>query len=642
MLRGERVVLAPLREADLPAFYEAHVEIRTRGAYFPLGVVSESTVARPVRAARALGTRRGDPPDPRPRRARSSGHIEFFPPVGYWDAYELSYQLYDEALRGPRVHDRGRAAARGLPLRARRRSTASSSSSCPRTPRAGGSPRSAGSPTRGSCAARSSTTDATTTSPCSGCCATIRVPGTRPTAERDGCTAAAAPTCTTYAGRTFALSRKRFSGSTSGLQRPQPRQRRRRKRILRACSGPSIRLERQVEAGEAWGRDERVPKRHRVASGRSMPKAMTEKPASRWANAVASAGTSGDRAALWRGSGRRSACPLSRKRASAVATVFGRDGAQQRRAGRRLPLGPWCAPPGALSMSARVPRCAHDLLLHERRDHGERLQVVDDRLRVGRVDGDHRLRDPRAAHLPDDPCWSRPSSRNPAGVTARSAASVVSPLLGEEGRRCRSRRRRVVCAKPISPTGCVDHLERDRPKQPQVPAGAAHAPEQLGVLVAAFARTRSLFASTTSIDSNVIDRQAMLAPEENATARRREPADADAAVVARRDRPAVRLVERGRDLAPDVAPAPDAHEPAPSHPPRRCESNAPTSMTMPLWLVERPEMPWPAERMLSDTRPEPGPSRACPGSCRCTRARRVTCAGLVGRRTTGRRAPPRR
>ena len=43
MLRGERVVLAPLREADLPVFYEAHVEIRTRGAYFPLGVVSEST-----------------------------------------------------------------------------------------------------------------------------------------------------------------------------------------------------------------------------------------------------------------------------------------------------------------------------------------------------------------------------------------------------------------------------------------------------------------------------------------------------------------------------------------------------------------------------------------------------------------------
>ena len=24
------------------------------------------------------------------------GHIEFFTPVSYWDAFELSYQLYDE------------------------------------------------------------------------------------------------------------------------------------------------------------------------------------------------------------------------------------------------------------------------------------------------------------------------------------------------------------------------------------------------------------------------------------------------------------------------------------------------------------------------------------------------------------------
>ena len=44
MLTGDRVVLAPVREADLPAFYEAHVDIRNRGAYFPLGVLSESTM----------------------------------------------------------------------------------------------------------------------------------------------------------------------------------------------------------------------------------------------------------------------------------------------------------------------------------------------------------------------------------------------------------------------------------------------------------------------------------------------------------------------------------------------------------------------------------------------------------------------
>ena len=29
-----------------------------------------------------------------------AGHIEFFTPVNYWDAFELSYQLYDEQFSG--------------------------------------------------------------------------------------------------------------------------------------------------------------------------------------------------------------------------------------------------------------------------------------------------------------------------------------------------------------------------------------------------------------------------------------------------------------------------------------------------------------------------------------------------------------
>lgn len=29
-----------------------------------------------------------------------AGHIEFFPPVSYWDAFELSYQLYDDRFAG--------------------------------------------------------------------------------------------------------------------------------------------------------------------------------------------------------------------------------------------------------------------------------------------------------------------------------------------------------------------------------------------------------------------------------------------------------------------------------------------------------------------------------------------------------------
>jgi hypothetical protein len=46
MLSGERVVLRPIRDVDLPAFIVAHVDICNRGAYFPLGVLSEPVLRR--------------------------------------------------------------------------------------------------------------------------------------------------------------------------------------------------------------------------------------------------------------------------------------------------------------------------------------------------------------------------------------------------------------------------------------------------------------------------------------------------------------------------------------------------------------------------------------------------------------------
>lgn len=99
MLTGERVVLAPVREADLPAFYEAHTAIRTRGAYFPLGVLSESTMKSRF-AETGFWEREEGTLLIRNRDGQMVGHIEFFPPVGYWDAFELSYQLYDDAHAG--------------------------------------------------------------------------------------------------------------------------------------------------------------------------------------------------------------------------------------------------------------------------------------------------------------------------------------------------------------------------------------------------------------------------------------------------------------------------------------------------------------------------------------------------------------
>ena len=99
MLSGERVSLRPIREADLAAFIAAHIDIRNRGAYFPLGVLSEPVLRRRFAETgfweREEGTLliwSGD--------EEIVGHIEFFKPVSYWDAFELSYQLYDERHAG--------------------------------------------------------------------------------------------------------------------------------------------------------------------------------------------------------------------------------------------------------------------------------------------------------------------------------------------------------------------------------------------------------------------------------------------------------------------------------------------------------------------------------------------------------------
>lgn len=99
MLTGERVVLAPVREADLPAFYEAHIDIRNRGAYFPLGVMSEPEL-RARFAKTGFWERDEGTLLIRNRDGRLVGHIEFFMPVSYWNAFELSYQLYDDAHAG--------------------------------------------------------------------------------------------------------------------------------------------------------------------------------------------------------------------------------------------------------------------------------------------------------------------------------------------------------------------------------------------------------------------------------------------------------------------------------------------------------------------------------------------------------------
>ena len=99
MLEGERISLRPAREGDLDALYTEHLNISNRGRYFPLGVLSESKFRRDFAETGFWQSDEGvllivTPDD------QIAGHIEFFKPVSYWDAYELSYQLYGDHFAG--------------------------------------------------------------------------------------------------------------------------------------------------------------------------------------------------------------------------------------------------------------------------------------------------------------------------------------------------------------------------------------------------------------------------------------------------------------------------------------------------------------------------------------------------------------
>ena len=99
MLAGQFVSLRQVREADLDVLYDAHTNLRSRGAYFPLAVVSQpafrSEFAQHGFWQRTEGMLLIESPE-----GEIAGHIEFFRPVSYWDAFELSYQLYSDHYAG--------------------------------------------------------------------------------------------------------------------------------------------------------------------------------------------------------------------------------------------------------------------------------------------------------------------------------------------------------------------------------------------------------------------------------------------------------------------------------------------------------------------------------------------------------------
>jgi RimJ/RimL family protein N-acetyltransferase len=99
MLKGTTITLRPVRESDLDAMYTAHVNISSRGAYFPLGVGSEPGFRREF-AETGFWEKEAGTLLIVTAEGETAGHIEFFKPVSYWDAFELSYQLDDERFAG--------------------------------------------------------------------------------------------------------------------------------------------------------------------------------------------------------------------------------------------------------------------------------------------------------------------------------------------------------------------------------------------------------------------------------------------------------------------------------------------------------------------------------------------------------------
>jgi [ribosomal protein S5]-alanine N-acetyltransferase len=99
LLHGDHISLRPTLEADLTAAYAAHMNIANRGAFFPKGVISESSFRRAFAEHGYWQKEEGTLLIVTPE-GEIAGHIEFFKPIVYWDAFELSYQLYEDRFRG--------------------------------------------------------------------------------------------------------------------------------------------------------------------------------------------------------------------------------------------------------------------------------------------------------------------------------------------------------------------------------------------------------------------------------------------------------------------------------------------------------------------------------------------------------------
>jgi RimJ/RimL family protein N-acetyltransferase len=99
MLKGTTCTLRTVRESDLPIFQAFMADISNRGDYYPQFMNSEHDV-RAYFQEHGYWTRDNGTLLIINAAEAIIGQIEFFKPVGYWNAYEIGYILFDPSERG--------------------------------------------------------------------------------------------------------------------------------------------------------------------------------------------------------------------------------------------------------------------------------------------------------------------------------------------------------------------------------------------------------------------------------------------------------------------------------------------------------------------------------------------------------------
>jgi RimJ/RimL family protein N-acetyltransferase len=102
MLKGQSILLRPVRDSDLDQLYTYHTDIDNRGDFFPRGVLAQPTFRKSFQETGFWSKEEGmlvivSSQD------EILGHIEFFKTVNYLDEFELSYQVYAPEHRGQGV-----------------------------------------------------------------------------------------------------------------------------------------------------------------------------------------------------------------------------------------------------------------------------------------------------------------------------------------------------------------------------------------------------------------------------------------------------------------------------------------------------------------------------------------------------------